>query len=241
MIQDEILKQIEELDRQLRRIPRGSAKETKILTQRSALEAQLADLPPEQSMTTPSPETPYTTAEGVSAQQKDQTMQALDPITLRSEPIDVSRRQACRVFELNPKWQPQKYIRNVYELLGNVVIDRSTGLMWEQGGSVNRLAFEGAQFHLEGLNNRDYTDWRLPTIPELISLLEKEEQEQGLYISTCFDKTQSLCWSADQILKEDHPSSNEGWWNVDFQGGLVRWDLLQNRYYVRAVRSWEEK
>lgn len=164
----------------------------------------------------------------------------LSPVSLRSEPLTVSRKEARKVFGLNKKWQPRNYIQNSYDDLGDVLIDRRSGLMWQKDGSSEQLDLDGAQHYLKGLNNRDYTDWRLPTIPELISLLEAEEREHGLYISTLFESDQTICLSADFILTEEVSPPNTAW-NVDFKGGLVRWDLLHTRYYIRAVRTWGEK
>jgi hypothetical protein len=50
---------------------------------------------------------------------------------------------------------------------------------------------------LSGRQKRQY--------PELISLLEKEEKNGGLYIDSVFDNAQWLCWSSDKVVGSPGP------------------------------------
>ncbi|MCO4784298.1 Lcl C-terminal domain-containing protein [Marinomonas atlantica] len=71
---------------------------------------------------------------------------------------------------------------------GGVVTDHSTGLMWKRcvegfsgtdcrTGSAQQSTFEGAIEHIDSLNNSagfsGFTDWRLPNIKELRSIVEE--------------------------------------------------------------------
>lgn len=158
---------------------------------------------------------------------------------LRSTPIIVSEDAFLKEFDLNENWRPRRYVDNDFEVQSEVVIDHVTGLMWQQSGSENYLTYDKAHAYIQELNRRKfagYADWRLPTIPELLSLLEPQKSSKGLYIDPIFDSTQSWCWSADlrQIKGE---SSAESAWNVSFNGGFVSWYYLNHSSYVRAVRS----
>ena len=105
--------------------------------------------------------------------------------------------------------------------------------MWQKSGSQNTLTYEKAQKYIEQLNREGfagYSDWRLPTISELMSLLEPQKQTNGLYIDPIFDADQRWCWSADK-------RSSGSAWGVGFLDGLVYWNLLYDDYYVRGVRS----
>ncbi|MBN1547263.1 MAG: DUF1566 domain-containing protein, partial [Syntrophaceae bacterium] len=136
-------------------------------------------------------------------------------------------------------WRPIAYITNQYEAQGNVVIDHATGLMWQKSGSEKYIDYPAARKYIQELNRKKfagYEDWRLPTIPELMSLLEPEKQENGLYIKPIFDKNQTWCWSADLRQTKDEGSSGSAW-GVGFNYGNVGWDGLDDYYYVRAVRS----
>jgi hypothetical protein len=105
--------------------------------------------------------------------------------------------------------------------------------MWQKSGSDEPLTYEAAQTYIERLNHDQfagYDDWRLPTVDELISLLEPEKQSNDLYINPIFDATQRWCWSADK-------HSSGAAWRVDFVNGDVHWGYLNLYYYVRCVHS----
>ena len=54
------------------------------------------------------------------------------------------------------------------------VTDQATGLMWQRGGSTGNLDRKGAKKYVQELNRQGfagYSDWRLPTVEELASLL----------------------------------------------------------------------
>jgi hypothetical protein len=156
---------------------------------------------------------------------------------MRSEPIKVSEVEAKEVFKLDGSWRPLKYIKNKFKDKGEVVIDHATGLMWQQSGSDKHLSYAKVKKYVKKLNDNQfagYNDWRLPTIPELISLLERDKQKNDLHINPIFDKKQIWCWSADQRV-----SSLGSAWDVSFRYGDVSWYYLSHLSYVRVVRSWQ--
>ena len=155
------------------------------------------------------------------------------PYPLRKEPMTVSEEDFRKVFRLNEKQRPLEYVQNDYQDNGDgTVTDRATGLTWQQSGSDKMLNYEDAKKYVEGLN-RDrfagYTDWRLPTVDELASLLEPEEKNGDLYIDPVFDRNQRWCWTADQ-------RASGGAWFVHFNLGHVYPNFLVFDNYVRAVR-----
>lgn len=156
---------------------------------------------------------------------------------LRSEPREVSGDEFKEVFTLDDERRPREYIQNNYEYQREVVMDHATGLMWQKSGSGEYLEYADAQKYVEELNQKKfagYDNWRLPTIPELISLLEPEKQSNGLYINPMFDRRQWWCWSADR--RSDSGSSSSAW-RVYFHRGRVYCYPLDREGYVRAVRS----
>ncbi len=64
---------------------------------------------------------------------------------------------------------------NTYKRLKKVVSDHASGLMWQQSGSSQTKNWAEAHDYVQEMNKGSYagfSDWPLPTIEELASLLE---------------------------------------------------------------------
>lgn len=164
-------------------------------------------------------------------------------IQLRNTPLVVAEEDAEEIFKMNSDGYPLEYIQNHYEDRGEVVLDHATGLMWQKAGSSEELIYADAQAYIQQLNQRNfagYNDWRLPTIPELMSLLEPEKQSNELYINPVFESPKEMLfawyWSSNLRRIKDE-SSPESAWGVGFYDGYVYWFNLNHNIYVRAVRS----
>lgn len=98
--------------------------------------------------------------------------------------------------------RPSLHVQKPFgDFVGDVIVDTDTGLIWEISGSETRLTHEGAYRHVSKLNSgwfAGYDDWRLPTIPELASLLRQASSSGGYCIDPIFEKTQLSYWSGDR-------------------------------------------
>lgn len=124
------------------------------------------------------------------------------------------------------------YANDFQVINNNLIYDKASKLMWQRGGSEQWLYLNQAQAYIDSLNQikfGGYDDWRLPTLEEAMSLMERNENKAGLYISDWFDSRQSWIWTAD-------PSAGaSGRWVVDFiSGDCSIYDF--DNHYVRAVR-----
>ncbi len=124
---------------------------------------------------------------------------------------------------------------NDYQLQkdGLVVFDRNSGLMWQQSGSTKSMTFENAKKYIEKLNREKfagYSDWRLPTLEEAMSLMEPEKKNSAFYIDPLFDSTQVWIRTADRY-------SASLAWCVDFYGGGCLNPHVDYTHFARAVRS----
>ena len=158
---------------------------------------------------------------------------------LRSEPGTFSADDIKRMVQekgfRSAQWNPDGNFPNEYEaqtLHGNkVVIDHASGLMWQQSVSFVIMLREDAQGYIDQLNRDRYagfSDWRLPTIEELASLLEPV-QKDNLYIDPVFEVKQIYsCWSSDKEIASAR-------WAVNFSNGIIY--AYADSNYVRGVRS----
>ena len=145
-------------------------------------------------------------------------------IALRDKPITVD---SADDFE-------RKDIQNDYiDNSDGTITDRATGLMWEQSGSGKYMQYGDAEKYVSKLNQKKIagkSDWRLPTVDELWSLMEKDKKNDNLYIDPIFDSRQRQCWSSDK-------RSSGSAWVVNFNFRYVHWFDLGLYDYVRCVRS----
>ena len=153
---------------------------------------------------------------------------------LRSKPETVSEKEAQQQFNVDENGRPRRYIENQFEDQGEVVIDHATGLMWEKSGSPNALNYSQAQEYIAQSNRErfgGYRDWRLPTVDELLSLVERNRQSRGLHLNPIFDSLQIYCWSADLGRR----STESAWYMQFVSGGVFLNDFIAGNF-VRAVR-----
>lgn len=98
------------------------------------------------------------------------------------------------------------------------VTDQSSGVMWHRQGC-DIANIQRVKKYVEDLNQQTfggYSDWRLPTIDEAMSLMEADKNIEGLHLHPCFSREQPFIFSADQR----RPG---GYWFVDYKQGAAFW------------------
>ncbi len=115
-----------------------------------------------------------------------------------------------------------------------VVIDRTTGLMWQQTASTQPMLFRLATAWIDNLNKFGYAgfhDWRLPTLVEAMTLMEQSPNENGLYIDAIFNaKQRSWFWTSER-------GEADLAWYVNFNYGYSQLNRTKSSHNsVRAVR-----
>lgn len=117
-----------------------------------------------------------------------------------------------------------------------VIIDYATRLMWQQTGPDKPMTWQNAYRYIEQLNTEGYagfSNWRLPTIEELASLLEERKTQEDLFLDAIFGPIPLWCWSADKA-----PTTKTAWY-ISFNSGGIQQHTTENTAFVLAVRSYE--
>lgn len=120
-----------------------------------------------------------------------------------------------------------------FEIAGETVIDKNTGLTWSRGnvpgGRMNWVKAKGA---CAALSLGGFSDWRLPTITELLSLVDYERHEPAID-TEAFTCDSDWYWTSTPA----HRSPGDCAWLVSFYDGYSGWSSQGNDGLVRAVRA----
>jgi hypothetical protein len=139
---------------------------------------------------------------------------------------------------------------------GNIVRDKKTGLMWQKVGSAKKVGYQSAKKYIDRLNSEKfegYSNWRLPTVEELASLL-RSKNKRNMYIDDKFSGKQSYCWSIDSADSLSGLPDEVAVWGVNFKEGTFvkanwfntggmswhSWYTHNEENYVRAVCTYKK-
>jgi len=142
---------------------------------------------------------------------------------------------AAGPYYANPSWDQQLPASTRFVVLSNwidaahpsggaAVLDRETGLVWEQSPSTSTFTWRVAQVHCHNLNTGGRLGWRLPILQELASLVDRSVSPgPTLSSGNPFSNVQSDIilsnyWSASTVASETDTGLA---WAVRFNDGLV--------------------
>ncbi len=131
----------------------------------------------------------------------------------------------------NPPKPKENTVENFIIHDNGTVTDTKTGLMWKQQHEPEKLNWNNAMKHAKQSNFVGYSDWRLPTIDELKSLID--ERFKPTINTIAFPNTpDSYFWSSSLDA-----SASGNAWIVSFSGGYAGRLNKNYGYYVRLVRG----
>jgi len=147
-----------------------------------------------------------------------------EKITLRSETATLSKEEVMQVVKDKGLHCPGDNIKGTLkhsyeqaELQGvPVIIDHTTGLMWQQAEDETRFDWREAEAYVAKVNEENlagFSDWRIPTVEELMSLMESSKKNDN-YIDPKFQKELLSTWTIDVVT-----DAFAGAWFVDFNEG----------------------
>ena len=114
----------------------------------------------------------------------------------------------------------------------NVVLDNNTGLMWQQ--TIPTLTYEWAEAgsYCENLEYAGYSDWRLPTPQELLTIVDNSKYGPAIDTSYFPGTPSNYFWSSSTYV-----NSTSSAWCVYFSSGGVGNNYKPSSGYVRCVRG----
>jgi hypothetical protein len=148
----------------------------------------------------------------------------LQPVQLRNQPTTAQEEEISTSLS---KYNFYDSTRNRKGSFNNFLVDNGdnqtitdkvTGLMWQQSGS-DITSIRKMRSHVNRLNNDRYagfSDWRLPTMEEALSLMTPDVKENDLHMDPCFRDDTPFIF----VAEERKPG---GYWFCDYKQGTVFW------------------
>ncbi len=115
---------------------------------------------------------------------------------------------------------------------GEVVTDTRTKLEWQRKVVAGEKNWNDAKTYCDALVLSGNSDWRLPWVRELSSIVDKKEAAPSIDKEAFPNTAAANFWSASLSAG----SSSDAWY-VDFNLGSVGYNVISNPYGVRCVRG----
>ena len=116
----------------------------------------------------------------------------------------------------------------------NIVVDNNTGLEWQQTISEDSFIWKDALSHCENLEYGGYSDWRLPTPQELLTIVDNSKYALTID-STYFPNMKNTFWTG----QENSGDTSRGFYFSAYYGGVWRDKLKTETSNVICVRGNE--
>ena len=136
--------------------------------------------------------------------------------------------------QISPTWDQKLPAAQRFKLVmdGAAVLDKETGLVWEQSPGTLLRDWGTAVSDCIKRTVAGRKGWRLPTVEELASLIDTSESNPALPAGHPFNVTSSACWSATSVA-----SSTTQKWEVTIGNGAMNYGPTGNVNYVWCVRA----
>lgn len=111
------------------------------------------------------------------------------------------------------------------------VLDSATGLMWQQQLDGTARTWQQALDYCAALSLGGHSDWELPQIKELRSIIDSSRYSPAIDTSVFPNTVSAYYWSATV-----NAASTDYAWILGFDYGLVGGNVKDTNYHVPCVR-----
>jgi hypothetical protein len=120
-----------------------------------------------------------------------------------------------------------------FERNGEVVTDTKLGLMWQDDSRAKSVekSWSGAKSYCLNLSLEGYSDWRLPTYDELLSIVDYNRYKPAI-IPSFQNVASEDYWSFSSYISDSKYA-----WSVGFKGGYTDYGYKSDKFDVRCVRD----
>lgn len=133
---------------------------------------------------------------------------------------------------LQAKADVHKLVR--WQRSGKIVTDTKLGLMWQDDSPAKsaKKSWKSAKRYCHNLSLGGYSDWRLPSYDELLTIVDYDRHKPAIMPSFKHVVNTSYYSSSQYVAIEEGYS-----WYVDFTNGGTKHNSENYEIYVRCVRS----
>ena len=115
-----------------------------------------------------------------------------------------------------------------------MVKDTSSNLLWEDTPHVReaKITYPRAKVYCSELRLGEFQDWRLPSIHELLGIIDYRRTSPALLKAFNYIEDESFYWSQTVVADE-----SDAFWGVNFKRGASSKASEYYERYVRCVRT----
>ena len=126
---------------------------------------------------------------------------------------------------------PNILLADRFSIDGKIVYDRKTELYWQSRPSSKSFNWSGAKSYCSNLTYGGKSDWRLPNMDELKSLVDYNRYKPAIATNFIDIKTDDYYWSSSKYANDSSQA-----WNVYFDGGGDNWGNKSDTYSALCVQ-----
>ena len=111
----------------------------------------------------------------------------------------------------------------------NIVKDSTTGLEWQDDAIGSTKTWADGIEYCENLTLDTHSDWRLPNIRELTSIVDDRTSKPSIDTTVFQNTASAFYWSSTRTYGVS--------WRISFYLGFQDYWYTSSSYYVRCVRA----